>query len=92
MSRQHSDGEDSVVETGTDQFVDATAETEVELRLPLEVDMEPDRICKDIPGSVGLDVVSPDPEMRSRLDPPNGAKPKWARRGGDSTARISNGR
>ena len=48
MNREHSDGEDIVVETGTDQFVEATAETEVELRLPLEVDMEPDRIRKDI--------------------------------------------
>ena len=44
MSREQSDGEDSVVETGTDRF-----ETEVELRLPVEVDMEPDRIRKDIP-------------------------------------------
>ena len=35
MSREQSDSEDSVVETGTDQFIDATAETEVGLRLPL---------------------------------------------------------
>ena len=48
MSREHSDGEDSVMETGTDQFVDATTDTEVELCLSLEVDMEPDRIRKDI--------------------------------------------
>ena len=84
MSREQSDGEDSVVETGTDRLVYATAETEVELRLPLEVDMELDRIRKDIPiyqGAVGLDVVGPDPGMRSRLNPPNRAKPKWARQG-----------
>ena len=75
MSQEHSDGEDSVVETGTDRFVDATVETEVELRLPLEVDMEPDWIRKVIPiylGAVGLDVTGPDPETRSRLEPRTG--------------------
>ena len=49
MSREQSDGEDSVVGNGIDRFVDATAEMEEELRLSLEVDMEPDRIRKDIP-------------------------------------------
>ena len=49
MRWEQSDSEDSVVETGSDRFVDATAETEVELHLPLEVDMEPDaKIHKDI--------------------------------------------
>ena len=84
MSREQSGGEGSGVETGTDRFVDATAETEVELRLPLEVDMEPDRIRKDVPiypGAVDLDVVGPDPETQCRFGPPNGAKPKWARYG-----------
>ena len=55
MSREQSDDEDSVVGIGTDRFVNAT--TEMELRLPLELDME--RILKDIPiypGAVGLDV------------------------------------
>ena len=33
MNRKQSDGEDSVVETGTDRFVDATVETGVGLRL-----------------------------------------------------------
>ena len=28
MSREQSDGEDSVLETGTDRFIGATAETE----------------------------------------------------------------
>ena len=63
MSREQSDGEDGVVETGIDRFVDATVETEVELCLPLEVDMELDRIRKDIPiypGDVDLDVGGPD--------------------------------
>ena len=84
MSREQSDVEDGVVETGTDRFVDATAETEVELSLPLEVDMEPDWIHKDIPiypGAVSLDVVGPDPGTQHRVEPPNGAKPKWARHG-----------
>ena len=49
MSREQSDGEDSAGETRTDRFVDATAEMEVELRLPLEVDMEPAQIRKDVP-------------------------------------------
>ena len=48
MSREQSDGEDSVVGTGVNRFVDATAETEVELCLPLEADMETDEIPKDI--------------------------------------------
>ena len=50
--------------TETNRFVDATAETEVELRLPLEVDMEPDRICEDVPiypGAVDLDAGDPTP-------------------------------
>ena len=65
MSREQSDDEDSVVGTGTDWFIDATAETEGELCLPLEVDMEPDRLLKDIPvypGAVGLDAFGPDSE------------------------------
>ena len=84
MNREQSEGEGSGVETGTDRFVDATTETEVELRLPLEVDMEPDRIRKDAPiypGADDLDVVSPDSETQRRFAPPNGAKLKWARHG-----------
>ena len=68
MSREQSDGEDSVVETGVDRFVE-TAETEVELRLPLETGMEPDQIPKDIPipqGAVGLDVVPGELSNQSR--------------------------
>ena len=69
-------------ETGTDRFVDATTETEAELRLPLEVDMEPDRIRKDVPiypGAVDMDAVGPDPETQRRFRPPNRAQPKWPR-------------
>ena len=39
--REQSDGEDSARETGTEGFFDVTAEMEVELLLPLEVDMKP---------------------------------------------------
>ena len=44
MSDGHSEGEDSV---GHD-FVDTTGDREVELRLPQEVDMDPDRPREDI--------------------------------------------
>ena len=82
MSRELSDGEDSAAET--DEFVDATAETEVELHLPLEVDMEPDRIHEEVPtfpGSADTDAVDPDPGAWRRFESPNGAKPKWLRFG-----------
>ena len=36
-------------ETGTDRFVDVTTETQVEMRLPMEVDVEPEQIRKDGP-------------------------------------------
>ena len=74
MSREQSDGEGNGVENGTNRFVDVTAETEVELRLPLEVDMEPERIRKDVPiypGVVDLDVVGPDPETQRRFGSAN---------------------
>ena len=77
MSQEQSDGEGSGVEPRTDRFIDATMETEVELCLPLEVDMEPDHIHKDVPIYLeidDLDVVSPDSETQRRF----GAKPKWA--------------
>ena len=52
------DGEGSV---GPDaDFVDATAETEVELRLPLEVDMKPDQHRED-------DLPTRGPLIRMRL-------------------------
>ena len=78
MSRDQSDSE-GVGETGTDGFVDTTAETEVELRLPLEVYVGPDQIRKDVPinsGAVNLDAVDPDSETQRRFGSPNGAKPK----------------
>ena len=68
-----------MVGTGTDRFVDATAETEVEWRLPLEVDMKPDRILKDIPiypGAVRLDAFGPDSEGQCRLELPERGQTK----------------
>ena len=78
ISREQSDSKGSVGETGTDGFVDATAETDVELRLPLEVDMEPDWMRRDVPiysGAVDLDAVNPDPEAQVRFGPPNRSGP-----------------
>ena len=49
MNQEKSDSEDSVGETGTGGFVDATTETEVELRLPWEVNAGPGQIPKDVP-------------------------------------------
>ena len=75
MSRESSDGEDSVVGAGTDRFVDATAEAEVELCLPLEVDMELDRDVPSYQGVVNLGVVGPEVDTQRRFEP----KPNWAR-------------
>ena len=47
MSGDYSDGEGSVRHEA--DFVDATADTEVDLRLPLEVDMQPDQLWEDVP-------------------------------------------
>ena len=62
--------------TGVDRFVDATTETEVELRLPLGAGMEPDQIPKDIPmplGAVSLDVVIPNLEEHADSNPRTGS-------------------
>ena len=70
--------------TGTNRFVDVATGIEVKLRLPLEVDMEPDQTPKGtpiFPGAVGLGVVIPDLGEQRRHEPPGGAKPKWARHG-----------
>ena len=56
MSDDHSDGEGSVGHEA--DFVDTTGDMEVELRLPLEVDMEPGQPREDIrahSGAVDLD-------------------------------------
>ena len=46
MSGDYSDGEGSVKPDA--DFVDATADTEVEVRLPLEVDLEQDQSREDV--------------------------------------------
>ena len=56
----------------------------MELRLPFKAGMEPDQTPKDIPiplGAVGMDVVTPGLGEQRRLEPPGGAKPKWAKYG-----------
>ena len=75
MSREQSDGEDSEGEAGNGGFVDATAETEVELRLPLEVDMKPDSIREDVliyPGPSIWMTSIPIRERSADLDPQTG--------------------
>ena len=60
----------------------------MELRLPFEAGMEWNQTPKDIPippgaigGAIGLGVVVPGLAEQRRLEPPGGAKPKWARYG-----------
>ena len=75
MSREQSDDEDSAGETGNNPFVDATADTEVELHLPLKVDMEPDQIREHVsifPVPADLDAVDRSPGTQRR---------KWPRHG-----------
>ena len=73
MSDDYSDGKGSV---GPDaDFVDTTAETEVELRLPLEVDMKPDQPHEDIPtysGAVDPDAVDLGQDEQRRFEPRTG--------------------
>ena len=79
MSREQSDGEDSVVETEDGPVDDGTAETEVNLRLPRGSDPGPELVRKDIPivpGAVGAEADPPDPGQTRRLGPLCGAKPK----------------
>ena len=78
MSGDHSDGEGSVGHEA--DFVGTTGDREVELRLPLEVDKDPDRPREDIrthSGAVAPSAVDLGHEEQRRLKPPNWAKPKW---------------
>ena len=73
MSDNHSDGEGSVGHEA--DFVDTTGDMEVELRLPLEVDMEQDQPRKDIQahsGAVAPSAVDLGQEEQRRFEPPNG--------------------
>ena len=82
MSGGYSDGEGSVVPDA--DFLDATAETEVELRLPPAVDRTPDQPPEDVltyPGAVDPEAVDLDQDMQRRFEPLRRAKPKWPRHG-----------
>ena len=76
MSGDYSDGQGSGGHEA--DFVDATADTEVDLRLLLEVDMLPDEPREDVPAYSGaVDWGDIGQDEQRRLEPPNGAKPKW---------------
>ena len=71
MSGDYSDGEDSGGHKA--YFVDATANTEVDLHLPLEVDMQPDKPREDAPAYSGADDLGDiSQDKQRRLKPPNG--------------------
>ena len=86
----HDSGFSFLGETGNNQFVDVTEETYVELRLPLEVDMEPDQIREHVPifpGPADLDAVYRIPGTQ-RQNWPRYSQPGtlWAVTGGRSTS------
>ena len=65
-------------------FGDATDDGEVQLNLPREEDMErnlPAEDARDLPGETASGGSVINQEERYRLDPPNGARPKWTRSG-----------
>ena len=80
MSDDYLDDEGSVKHEA--DFVNTIGDMEVELRLPLENDLEQDRLREDIrthSRAVALSAV--DQEEQRWFEPPNGARPKWARHG-----------
>ena len=63
-------------------FVDASADTEVDVRLPLEVDRRSDPLQKDArtsPGVADEGAVDLNQQEQHRFEPPNGARSKWPR-------------
>ena len=63
-------------------FVDASADTEVDVRLTLEVDRRSDPLQKDvrIPSGVTEEgAVDLNQQKQHRFEPPNGAGSKWPR-------------
>ena len=79
MSREQSDGEDSVVETEDGPVDDGTAETEANIRLPRGSDPGPELVPKDIlivTGDVHAEADTPDPRQPRQLGPLDGSKPK----------------
>ena len=76
-------------EAGTDgeceiDFGDTTDDEEVELNLPREEAVERDPLgedARDIPGVTSSGASVTKQEELYRLEPPNGARPKWNRQG-----------
>ena len=65
-------------------FGDLTDDGEVELNLPRDEDMErdpPGEDVRDLPGATASGTSVINQEERYRLEPPNGARPKWTRPG-----------
>ena len=57
---------------------------EVQLNLPREEDMKrnlPAEDARDLPGETASGASVMNPEEQYRLEPPNGARPKWTRSG-----------
>ena len=82
MSGTASDGEGSVGHEA--DFVDATADTEVDMRLPLEVDWRPDSPREHVwttSGAADQEAVDLGQGEQRRFEPPNGARSKWPRHG-----------
>ena len=81
MSGTASDGEGSFGHEA--DFVDATADTEVDMRLPLE-DWRPDLPREHVgttSGAADQEAVDLGLGEQRRFEPPNGAKSKWPRHG-----------
>ena len=82
MSRTASSGEGSVGHEA--DFVDAAADTEVDMHLPLEVDWRPDSPWKHVgttSGAADQEAVDLGQGEQRRFEPPNGARSKWPQHG-----------
>ena len=86
MNREQSDGENSMRETEVVPGGEDTGESEVELHLPHEAGLKPDRIPKDIPsdipaamGTAGADTDMHDPGQMRRFEAVGGSNSKQPR-------------
>ena len=80
MAGEFSDGEDSLGHEA--KLVDATADTKVDLRLPLREPILQDRCREEIPIYSGvLDLAATNLAEQRRLAPQSGAKPKGSGHG-----------
>ena len=80
MAGRFSDDEHSVRHEA--DFVDASADTEVDVRLPLEVDRRSEPLQKDVRISSGVadeGAVDLNQQEQHRFEPQNGARSKWPR-------------